>query len=158
MQVIELSRTMSTTTRIFSFGFGHSPSRSLVKGLARATRGQFVFIPPMNKVDAYVGSQLARALQPALVDARLQWHGLSSNVRQAPSVLPPLYVNDRVIIYGLVNGNGLHERNVSVDLFIGDNRMGTIKLPTNVQRKRDTLRRLAAKALIQELQHNRPTT
>ncbi|CAF1304746.1 unnamed protein product [Rotaria sp. Silwood1] len=39
-QVIDLCRSMSTSTRIFSFGLGGSPSRSLVKGLARATNGR----------------------------------------------------------------------------------------------------------------------
>ncbi|CAF4753473.1 unnamed protein product, partial [Rotaria sp. Silwood2] len=47
--VIELCRSMSSNTRIFSFGLGHSPSRSLVKGLARATNGYCVFVPPKSK-------------------------------------------------------------------------------------------------------------
>jgi hypothetical protein len=54
---------MSTSTRIFSFGLGRSPSRSLVKGLARATNGRFVFIPPDTNVDVYVGEQLEKSLQ-----------------------------------------------------------------------------------------------
>ncbi|CAF5164971.1 unnamed protein product, partial [Rotaria sp. Silwood1] len=54
---------MATSTRIFSFGLGHSPSRSLVKGLARATNGCFVFIPPNTSVDIHVGEQLQKALQ-----------------------------------------------------------------------------------------------
>ncbi|CAF3914265.1 unnamed protein product, partial [Rotaria sp. Silwood1] len=78
-EVIELCHSMSSTTRIFTFGLGHSPSRSLVKGLARATNGHFVFIPPGEKVDTYVGSQLRRALKPSIVNARLEWHGLSSS-------------------------------------------------------------------------------
>src|ERR1700722_18923111 len=99
---------MSSTTRIFSFGLGHSPSRSLVKGLARATNGQFVFVPPNEKVDTYVGNQLSRALQPSVVDARLEWQGLSSlNVTQSPTTIPPLYVGDRVLVYTLLEGGQL---------------------------------------------------
>ena len=53
-EVLDLCRSMASSTRIFSFGLGKSPSRSLVKGLARATNGRFVFIPPNASVDTYV--------------------------------------------------------------------------------------------------------
>ena len=146
---------MSSTTRIFSFGIGDSPSRSLVKGLARATNGYFVFVPPNSKVDTHVATQLGRALQPSFVDARLQWHGLSKNVSQAPEAIPPLYVDDRVLIYTLFDEDELLSKNVSVDVFIGDNRVETIKLPKYVDTNQQSIRRLAAKALIQELQHKK---
>ncbi|CAF1502148.1 unnamed protein product [Rotaria sordida] len=57
-EVLDLCRSMATSTRIFSFGLGHSPSRSLVKGLTRATNGRFVFIPPNSSVEIHVGEQL----------------------------------------------------------------------------------------------------
>ncbi|UJR20655.1 hypothetical protein I4U23_023777 [Adineta vaga] len=152
-QVIELCRSMSSTTRIFSFGLGHSPSRSLVKGLARATNGHFVFVPPNVKVDTYVGSQLGRALQPSLVNARLEWHGISTNGSQAPETIPPLYINDRILVYELFQNNEIQKNNVSVDLIVGQHKISSIKLSGNAIHKRDTIRRLAAKALIQELQH-----
>ncbi|CAF4892491.1 unnamed protein product [Rotaria sp. Silwood1] len=116
-QVIELCRLMSSTTRIFSFGLGHSPSRSLVKGLARATNGHFIFIPPSSRVDTYVGTQIQRALQPSFVNCRLQWFGLWPSGSQAPRTIPPGSLN-RIEV-----------------------------------RKGNTIRRLAAKALMQELQH-----
>ncbi len=156
--MIELCRSMSSATRIFSFGLGHSPSRSLVKGLARATNGHFVFVPPNSKVDTYVGSQLGRALQPSLVDARLEWHGLSTNGSQAPKTIPPLYINDRVLVYELLEGDELKKHNVSVDLMVGEHKISSIKLPGNIAHKKDTIRRLAAKALIQELQHEKDNT
>ena len=91
---------MATSTRIFSFGLGQSPSRSLVKGLARSTNGRFVFIPPSSKVDIYVGEQLEKALQPCLTQVRVQWN-LGVPLQCAPTELPPIYVNDRLIVYGL---------------------------------------------------------
>ncbi|CAF3602122.1 unnamed protein product [Rotaria sordida] len=157
-EVIELCRSMSSTTRIFSFGLGHSPSRSLVKGLARATNGYFVFVPPNSKVDTYVGSQLGRALQPSLVNARLEWYGLSTTGLQAPKTIPPLYINDRVLIYQLLEGDELKNQNISVTLFVGDHKIDSIKLLSNSVHKQDTIRRLAAKALIQELQHEKSNT
>ncbi|CAF0876802.1 unnamed protein product [Rotaria sp. Silwood1] len=152
-EVIELCRSMASTTRIFSFGLGHSPSHSLVKGLARATNGHFVFVPPNSKVDTYVGSQLGRALQPSLVNAHLEWYGLSKDGLQAPKKIPPLYINDCVLVYELLEGDELKNQNISVALFVGDYKMNSIKLSGNIAHKRDTIRRLAAKALIQELQH-----
>jgi hypothetical protein len=149
---------MASTTRIFSFGLGYSPSRSLVKGLARATNGYFVFVPPNSKVDTYVGSQLGRALQPSLVNARLEWHGLFTKGLQAPKTIPPLYIDDRVLVYQLLDGDELKTQNVSVDLVVDQHKVSSIKLPNNIGRKRDTIRRLAAKTLIQELQHEKSTT
>lgn len=148
---------MSSTTRIFSFGLGSSPSRSLVKGLARATNGYFVFVPPGSKVDTYVGSQLARALQPSLTNARLAWHGATTNQSQSPKTIPPLYINDRVLIYEFLE-NVPKKHNISVDVLIGEQRLTTIKLPNNVGEKHSTIRRLAAKALLQELQHDKQST
>ena len=144
---------MSATTRIFSFGLGYSPSRALVKGLARATNGYFVFVPPDDKVDSYVGSQLGRALQPSLVNARLHWHGLSVNGSQAPQTIPPLYINDRVLVYTLFAVNPFEKKNISVDVMIDDHKISSIRLSDSKVRRSDTIRRLAAKALIQELEH-----
>ena len=149
---------MSATTRVFSFGLGHSPSRSLVKGLARATNGYFVFVPPGSKVDTYVASQFGRALQPSVVNAQLQWHGLSTLASQAPKRIPPLYVNDRVLVYAVLENEQSNIENVSVDLVVEGHKISSIKLPEKVTKKREIIRRLAAKALIQELQHQKSDT
>ena len=91
---------MSNSTRIFSFGLGRSPSRSLVKGLARSTNGHFVFIPPDTNVDIYVGEQLEKALQSSITNVQVKWN-LGRNVMNVPTITPPVYVNDRLIVYGL---------------------------------------------------------
>src|SRR5579862_7134976 len=44
------------------------------KGLARATNGRFVFIPPDANVDVYVGEQLQKALQPCITNVRVKWN------------------------------------------------------------------------------------
>jgi hypothetical protein len=93
---------MSTSTRIFSFGLGRSPRRSLVKGLARATNGRFVFIPPDTNVDTFVGHQLKKALQSSITNIHVKWN-LGRNVINVPTTTPPVYVNDRLIVYALVN-------------------------------------------------------
>ncbi|CAF3278719.1 unnamed protein product [Rotaria sp. Silwood2] len=153
-KVIELCHLMSSTTRIFTFGLGHSPSRSLVKGLARVTNGYFVFIPPGEKVDTYVGSQLRRALKPSIVNTHLEWHGLSSRVVQSPNVIPPLYADDRVLIYTMFENDEFDQQTVQVNFRVRCKTIDSTKFALDdIHRKGDTIRRLAAKAMIQQLQH-----
>ncbi|CAF3071487.1 unnamed protein product [Rotaria sp. Silwood2] len=144
---------MSSTTRIFSFGLGHSPSRSLVKGLARATNGHFIFIPPYSRVDSYIGIQLSRALQPSFVNSQLQWSGLWPSGSQAPRTIPPVYQNDRVLVYTLFDTFQFTGQSALVDYTTENGRIGRGSLNRNDVHKGDMIRRLAAKALIQELQH-----
>lgn len=144
---------MSSATRIFSFGLGHSPSRSLVKGVARATNGQFVFIPPNSTVDTYVGIQLRRALQPSIVRGYLQWYSLWPNGYQAPKIIPPVYSGDRVLVYTLYDSYKFSQQTASVDFKASGRRIGSGLLSFTDVRQGDTIRHLAAKALIQELQH-----
>ncbi|CAF1043172.1 unnamed protein product [Adineta ricciae] len=156
-QVIELCRSMASNTRIFSFGLGPTSSRSLVKGVARATNGHFVFIAPNNTVDRDVMNQLHRALQPSLVNGQLQWFGLWPKGFQAPKTIPPVYENDRVLVYTLFDKFYFNGQSAPVK-FSADNRLiGTSSLNRNDIRDGDTIRRLAAKALIQELLHKGDT-
>jgi len=155
-EVLDLCRSMATSTRIFSFGLGKSPSRSLVKGLARSTNGRFVFIPPNSSVDVYVGEQLQKALQPCLTNVHVQWN-LGVDVQKAPKQTPPIYLNDRLIVYALANDKNVpFDHNSSVELQIEpDHRsIGVAKvnrIPSVTEN--ETIARLAAKALILELQH-----
>lgn len=157
-EVIDLCRSMASFTRIFSFGLGSSPSRSLVKGLARSTNGRFVFIPPKSSVDVYVGEQLQKALQPSITNVHVQWN-LAVNVQCAPTQAPPIYLNDRLIVYGLTDDKTIpFDHNSSVELRTeSDHRLlgvAKVDLIPNVANNQ-TIARLAAKALILEWQHAR---
>ncbi|CAF5103817.1 unnamed protein product, partial [Rotaria sp. Silwood1] len=142
---------MATSTRIFSFGLGKSPSRSLVKGLARATNGRFVFIPPNANVDVYVGEQLQKALQPCITNVRVKWN-LGVPVQSAPTQSPPVYVNDRLIVYALIDDKTAsfdHNSSVELETEFDHCSLGVAKvdhIPT--VSNNETLARLAAKALI----------
>jgi hypothetical protein len=144
---------MSSTTRIFSFGLGPRPSRSLVKGLARATNGHFIFIPPNSTVERYVGIQLRRALQPSFVNGALKWFGSLSKSSQAPRTIPPVYPDDRVLVYTLFDNFNFHGQSPLVDFMVENRRIGSTSFNSKDVREGDTIRRLAAKALIQELLH-----
>ena len=100
--VLRLCHSMSNTTRIFSFGLGSSPSRALVKGLARMTNGSYLFIPPKTHVDVAVTRQLYKALEPCLVNVKVQCHFDNNefeNCRISPKILPPIYAKQRLNVY-----------------------------------------------------------
>ncbi|CAF2923773.1 unnamed protein product [Rotaria sp. Silwood2] len=155
-EVLDLCRSMATHTRIFSFGLGHSPSHSLVKGLARATNGRFVFIPPKSNVDVYVGEQLQKALQSCITYIKVKWN-FGTEVMSAPTKMPPVYVNDRLIAYALVNDTMLvFNHNSSVELNTDRSQIGQAKIDSIPKVViNGTIARLAAKALILELQHSK---
>ncbi len=161
--VLDLGRSMASSTHIFSFGLGMSPSRALVKGLARTTNGRFVFIPPNNKVDLYVKEQLHRALQPSITNIRVKWNFGEIDVQTAPTRLPPVYANDRLIIYGLIDDISTlpSDINPSVELYTENNhhRLGKarVELISSINSK-GSIARLAAKALILELEHAKKTS
>ncbi|CAF4679706.1 unnamed protein product [Rotaria sp. Silwood1] len=155
-EVLDLCRSMATSTRIFSFGLGHSPSRSLVKGLARATNGRFVFIPPNSSVDVHVGEQLQKALQSCITNIEVKWN-LGTDVMSAPTKMPPVYVNDRLIVYALASDPMfVFDHNSSIELLNDKSQLGRANIDTipNVSAN-GTIARLAAKALILELQHSK---
>jgi hypothetical protein len=157
-EVLDLCRSMSKSSRIFSFGLGQSPSRSLVKGLARSTNGRFCFIPPSTKVDTYVGQQLDKALQPSITNIQLK-SNLPYEITTAPTILPPVYANDRLIFYGFIGGNSSFEfdPNIHVELYNNQHeKLSEAKL-RQITRiiQNQTISRLAGKALILELQHSK---
>lgn len=154
-EVLNLCRTMATTTRIFSFGLGWSPSRSLVKGLARATNGHFVFIPPETSVDVHVGEQLQKALQPCITNIKVRWRLGSVKPISAPTKPHPVYANDRLIAYALIEDKTAHFNHHSkVKLKAGHHRLGVARVTEQPSLGNNTMiARLAAKALILELQH-----
>ncbi|CAF1250191.1 unnamed protein product [Rotaria sordida] len=157
-EVLDLCRAMVTSARIFSFGLGHSPSRSLVKGLARATNGRFVFIPPNTSVDVHVGEQLQKALQSCITNIHVNWNLGALIATSVPTKIPPVYVNDRLIVYALLEDKStLFDHNSTVELKTEQqHRLGEAKITRlpNVSNN-DMIARLAAKALIFELQHSK---
>ena len=147
---------MATSARIFSFGLGQSPSRSLVKGLARATNGRFVFIPPNSSVDTHVGEQLQKALQSCITNVKIKWN-INNSVMSVPTQPPPVYANDRLIFYALSDDStSVFAHDSTVELYADQQRIGEAKITQVPHISNDgTIARLAAKALILELQHSK---
>jgi len=123
--------------------------------LARATNGRFVFIPPNTSVDVHVGEQLQKALQPCITNVQVKWHLGTVVTTSVPTKTPPVYVNDRLIVYALVDDKSTaFDHNSSVELKTEQHRLGeakVIQIPS--VGNNEMIARLAAKALILELQH-----
>ncbi|CAF3197139.1 unnamed protein product [Rotaria socialis] len=155
-QVTNLCRDMAAFTRIFSFGLGHSPSRALVKGLARVTNGYYTFIPPQTKVDIHVAKQLARALQPSISNVHVKWNTNQTVLHSIPNHAPPVFARDRLLFYALLDESMAFDHATTVELFadISQKPLGVARIdhiPSVVDSQ--TIRRLAAKSLLHELLH-----
>jgi len=98
--VLAFVRKQEAYARVFTFGIGAGPSHHLVRGLARAGGGAAEFIMPGERAAAKVTRQLTRVLTLALTNVRLDWGRLE--VTQAPSVVPPVFGDGRLLVYGLV--------------------------------------------------------
>jgi hypothetical protein len=99
--VIELVRHHGARTRVFAFGIGAAPSHHLVKALARAGEGEAELIAPGQRAEEKILRQLGRALSAALTEVRVDWGGLL--VAQAPYVVPPVFADGRVVVFGRVD-------------------------------------------------------
>ncbi|CAF1345512.1 unnamed protein product, partial [Rotaria sordida] len=162
-EVMNLCRSMSTSTRIFSFGLGHSPSRSLIKGLARSTNGRFTFISPGTSVDIHVAEQLQKALEPCITNVKVKWNIpslTSSKLQTIPTIIPPVYANDRLLFYALVESDQFNH-STTVELWNHDEtvQLGLARIDhipeTTDDNNNQLITHLAAKALIQEITHSK---
>lgn len=154
--VLEFCHSLGSSTRIFSFGLGISPCRSLIKGLAKITNGRYVFIPPNTNINIHVKEQLEKSIRRDITDIRIQWN-LGIDVENIPNQLPSAYMNDRLIIYALANKQSIpfnHKSSIEIrtdqsyyHLDITD----SDRLFNNNQ----MIARLAAKALIIQLEHSK---
>ena len=102
-EVVRLLRRQSGDTRVFTFGIGAGVDSRLVKGMARAGEGAAEFIAPGERLEPKVLRQLRRLMTPAYTDVRVDWDGASP--RQAPHLVPPVFADGRVIVYGLGDGD-----------------------------------------------------
>jgi hypothetical protein len=124
----------------------------------RATNGRFVFIPPDTNVDVYVGEQLQRALQPCITNVQVKWNLGKAVTTSVPTKIPPIYLNDRLIVYALMEDKFTQfDHNSTVQLKAGRHRLGEAAKVTRIPSadNNETIARLAAKALILELQYSK---
>ncbi|KYQ92281.1 type A von Willebrand factor domain-containing protein [Tieghemostelium lacteum] len=88
--------------RIFTFGIGSGVDVGLVTGISGASRGQYELITDMKNMESQVIKLLKKSMEPMISNIRLQWpEGIS--VQQAPTIIRPIYNQERMSLYALVN-------------------------------------------------------
>ncbi|CAF3952894.1 unnamed protein product, partial [Rotaria sp. Silwood1] len=114
------------------------------------------FIPPKSSVDVYVGEQLQKALQSSITDIHVKWN-FDTTIMSAPTKMPPVYANDRLIAYALVKDpKFVLNHNSNVELYTDQCQLGKANIDSIPKMANDgTIARLAVKALILELQHSK---
>ncbi|UJR12800.1 hypothetical protein I4U23_016973 [Adineta vaga] len=155
-QVTNLCSEMAAYTRIFSFGLGHSPSRALVKGLARATNGHFIFIPPNTNADIYVAEQLARALQPSLTNTIIKWKTNQTVLHSVSAHASPIFFGDRILFYALLDESMPFDESTTVEITCKERSepISIVSIQESISNYNpQTITRLAAKAVLRELQN-----
>ncbi|XP_055271958.1 von Willebrand factor A domain-containing protein 5A [Moschus berezovskii] len=91
--------------RCFSFGIGEGVSTSLVKGIARVSRGTSEFITGKERMQAKALRALKRSLQPMVDDISLSWDlpdGLSAKMLSPEQTV--LFRGQRLILYAQLTG------------------------------------------------------
>lgn len=91
--------------RCFSFGIGEGVSTSLVKGIARVSRGTSEFITGKERMQAKALRALKRSLQPVVDDVSLSWDlpdGLSAKMLSPEQTV--LFRGQRLILYAQLTG------------------------------------------------------
>lgn len=91
--------------RCFSFGIGEGVSTSLIKSIARVSRGTSEFITGKERMQAKALRALKRSLQPVVDDISLRWDlpdGLSAKMLSPEQTV--LFRGQRLILYAQLTG------------------------------------------------------
>src|SRR5262249_33666800 len=98
--------------------------------------------------------------EPCITNVKIKWNIpslISSKLQTAPSIVPPIYANDRLLFYALIE-NDRFDHMTTVELWNHEEtvRLGLAKIdhiPETISNDNQLITHLAAKALIQENTH-----
>ena len=97
-EIIEHCMQQTNTAPIFSFGIGSGASKSLVSGLAQASRGVADFIHPGERIEPKVLRMFNRLSAPVLANISVRWG--ARGVQQSPQTIPTVFVGDTLTVFG----------------------------------------------------------
>ena len=110
--VLRCVREYRNSGRVFSIGIGSGVSSELVRGMAEAGGGRAVFVLEGERMQGKILRLLSDAMSPCYTDVELK---APKGVHLFPSKMPLLFPNDRLIVYGIVDGSvSLRKKNLSL--------------------------------------------
>ncbi len=97
-QILAAIKEKVGTTRLFSFGVGSSPNRSLLERMAELGRGTSQYIRQDEDPQPVITAMLSRISKPYLTDVEINWAGLSVT-DVYPNPIPDLYSAQPLILF-----------------------------------------------------------
>lgn len=153
--VIREVRSNRERHRCFSFGIGEGASTSLIKGIARVSRGTSEFIIGKERMQAKALRALKRSLQPVVEDVSLSCdlpQGLSAKMLSPEQTV--IFRGQRLIVYAQLTGT-MPSAEATGEVCLKYTLQGKSfenKVTFSLQPKHDdnfTIHRLAAKSFLQ---------
>ncbi len=127
-QILAAVKEKVGNARLFSFGVGSSPNRSLLERMAQLGHGTAQYIRQDQDAQPVITDMISRISKPYLTDVEIDWGGLAVT-DVYPSPIPDLYSAQPLILFaryegaraavvtlrGRING-GPYEERISVSL------------------------------------------
>ncbi|XP_065191587.1 von Willebrand factor A domain-containing protein 5A-like [Sycon ciliatum] len=129
-EVISTVKQHAQSTRVYTFGVGDGAAADLVRGVARAGRGEACFIRNGEPIDEKVISQLSKAMEPTLEELEIDW-GILQVTHQSPAQgeLAPIFNNTPYIVFALLSKDSQHQGQVTLKGKMSDK---TVTFPVDV--------------------------
>lgn len=99
--VLKLAKDRAAFNRIFSFGIGNACSRSLVEGLARATRGATEFVGEGEAIEPKVLRTFGRISSPAIRDVTVDFGHATAELA---TDIPPVFDGEVMSVFVRLSG------------------------------------------------------
>lgn len=100
--VLKLAKDRAAANRIFSFGIGNACSRSLVEGLARATRGATEFVGEGEAIEPKVLRTFGRISSPAIRDVAIE---SGRAMAELAAEIPPVFDGEVMSVFVRLAGD-----------------------------------------------------
>ncbi|EFA79032.1 Mast cell surface antigen-1 [Heterostelium album PN500] len=109
-KLVSFVRSERSTSRMFTVGIGKSADKELVYGLASAGGGEHkIVFEDWDSFESIIMELLDSSLKQRISNLTLNWGELLSTiVKQAPTIIRPIYLNERMILYGIFNSDSIN--------------------------------------------------
>lgn len=104
-QILAAIKEKVGTTRLFSFGVGSSPNRSLLERMAQVGRGTSQYIRQDQDPQPVITDMISRISKPYLTDVEINWGGLAVT-DVYPNPIPDLYSAQPLILFARYDAVG----------------------------------------------------